>query len=130
MSQQPYSPFGFYTGVYNPVNPQSYTTPVQYGPHYDVTRVHGKEGMEKLPMAPNSQGLFLDETQAVIWFAQTDGGGYKTMTPYAIAPLQEAKPVDTATLEARITKLEELMNVRKSDTGADGTGGNGASAGA
>ena len=101
--------------------PQQTAQP-QYAPHYEVTRVHGREGMEKLPMGPNSNGLFLDETQSVIWFAQTDGGGYKTLTPYTITPYQEAKPVDTASLEARIKKLEDWIHEHKSDTGTDGTG--------
>ena len=111
----PWQPFGYNPGAYQPAMQQPAL-------QYAVTKVHGREGMEKLPMAPNSQGLFLDETQAVIWFAQTDGGGYKTLTPYSITPFTEAKPVDTASLEARVAKLEELINGGKPDTGADGTG--------
>ena len=113
-----YSPFGFFPGM-----DQQPAAQQMFAPRYEVTRVHGREGMEKLPMGPNSNGLFLDETQNVIWFAQTDGGGYKTLTPYTITPYQEEKPADTASLEARIKKLEDIINGGKSDTGADGANG-------
>ena len=42
---------------------------------------------------------------------QTDGAGYKTLTPYDITPHKEEKPVDQyKTLEERISKLEDLVN--------------------
>jgi len=39
-------------------------------------------------MAPNSDALVLDETAPMIWYAQTDGTGYLTVTPFDISPHQ------------------------------------------
>ena len=67
-------------------------------------------------MPPNSRTLLLDENAPIIWLAQTDGAGYKTVTPYTITPYQTEEPVDTKSLEARIKRLEDMIN-EKSHTG-------------
>mgnify|MGYP003311272107 CR=1 FL=1 len=40
-------------------------------------------------MAPNSEALLLDTTDAIVWLAQTDGAGYKTVTPYSVIPYRK-----------------------------------------
>ena len=89
-----------------------------YQPHYDIIQVKGKNGAEALQMAPNSKVLLLDETDPLVWFVQTDGAGYKTITPYSITPYEPAPPIDLNALEARITSLEEKLNA-KSNTGTN-----------
>ncbi|MEE1048219.1 MAG: hypothetical protein U0M60_12450, partial [Clostridia bacterium] len=42
--------------------------------------------------------------------AQTDGAGYKTVTPYSITPYQAAPAQDYSNLEARIKRLEDMIN--------------------
>lgn len=78
-------------------------------PRTEIIHVNGENGARALQMMPNSQALLLDDTAPLVWLAQTDGAGYKTVTPYTIAPYEPEKPVDVKSLEERITKLEEMM---------------------
>jgi len=81
-------------------------------PRYSIIQVRGQNGAEALQMAPNSKVLLLDETDPLIWFVQTDGAGYKTVTPYSITPYQPAPPVDLNSLEQRLAILEEKINAK------------------
>jgi len=81
-------------------------------PRYTIIQVNGQKGAETLQMAPNSKVLLLDETDPLIWFVQTDGAGYKTVTPYSITPYQPAPPVDLNSLEQRLSILEEKINAK------------------
>ena len=75
-----------------------------------IIKVHGRQGAETYNMSPNSSVLLLDETEPIVYLAQTDGAGYKTITAYDIQIHQELPPVDTRSLEQRITKIEEMLN--------------------
>ena len=75
-----------------------------------VVKVHGRNGAEMYHMLPNSSVLLLDELEPIIYLAQTDGAGYKTITAYDIQLHQELPPVDTRSLEQRISKIEEMLN--------------------
>ena len=87
-------------------------------PHYDIVKVNGENGAQAFRMGPNSRILLLDENEPIIWFVQTDGAGYKTITPYDFA-LHVPKPqVNINDLEARIASLEERLNA-KSNTGTN-----------
>ena len=85
-------------------------------PRYSIIQVRGQNGAEALQMAPNSKVLLLDETDPLIWFVQTDGAGYKTVTPYSITPYQPAPPVDLNSIEQRLSVLEEKINARQSNS--------------
>lgn len=87
-------------------------------PHYDVVKVNGRSGAEAFQMGPNSRYLLVDDKDPIIWFVQTDGAGYKNITPYAISPYQPAPPVDLNALETRISALEDKINA-KSYTGTN-----------
>lgn len=87
-------------------------------PHYDIIKVKGQNGADAFQMAPNSKVLLLDENDPLVWFVQTDGAGYKTITPYTITPFQPAPPVDLNSLEQRLAALEEKMYA-KSYNGAN-----------
>lgn len=82
---------------------------------YEIIKVNGENGARAFNLPPNSSILLLDETQPIVWLAQADGAGYKTVTPYTITPFQAEPPVDTKSLEQRVARLEELLN-GKSDT--------------
>lgn len=63
-------------------------------------------------MAPDSSALLLDTSAPLVWLIQTDGAGYKTVSPYTIAPYRTEAEVKTsqidttlASLETRITKI-------------------------
>ena len=83
----------------------------------EIIRVNGENGARALQMAPNSSALLLDTNNPLIWVVQTDGAGYKTVTPYTIQPYQPEPPIDLKDLNERIKKLEEALN-GKSDSGS------------
>ena len=76
----------------------------------EIIHVNGENGARALQMFPNSQALLLDDTAPIIWLAQTDGAGYKTVTPYTIAPYQPEPEITTKELDARLRRLEEVLN--------------------
>ncbi len=76
-------------------------------PKYDLTTVKGEEGAKAFRMAPYSKAVLIDETAPIVWFAQTDGAGYLTVTPYDITPHQTKPQVSLNDLEERIKRLEE-----------------------
>ena len=66
---------------------------------FEVTHVHGEPGIDALQMAPNCEGLFLDDTAPLVWLVQTDGAGYKTIAPFDITPHKEVKQEDVIKLK-------------------------------
>lgn len=111
--QRPYSgPYG-----YPQMAPQSVPGASQaFGGQ--VTRVNGRNGAEAFRMAPNSSILLMDENDPIVWLKQTDGAGYATVTPYTVTPYQAAAPVDVNGLEARVKRLEEMLNGKPDDADA------------
>jgi hypothetical protein len=83
----------------------------------EIVRVNGENGARAYQLAPNSSALLLDESAPLVWLVQTDGAGYKTATPYTIAPYQAQAEPDYASLEERIKRLEDMINGQKSDAG-------------
>ena len=82
----------------------------QAHPQSQVVKVNGENGARAYQIGPNSSALLLDESGTLVWLVVTDGAGYKTVTPYDIAPHQSAPAPDFSTLEQRITKLEGIIN--------------------
>ena len=76
----------------------------------EIIHVNGENGAMAFQMMPNSQALLLDDTAPLVWLAQTDGAGYKTLTPYTITPYEQAKPVDINALNERLTRVEAMLN--------------------
>jgi hypothetical protein len=76
----------------------------------EIIRVNGRNGAMSIQMAPSSSVLVLDETAPLVWLCQTDGAGYLTVTPFDIAPHQEAPQVSVNDLSARLARLEEIVN--------------------
>lgn len=129
-NQQPYAYGVFPTGVNMPA-PYPYQPP-NAAQRYEVIRVNGENGARAFQMAPNSSVLLLDETAPVVWLVQSDGAGYRTVSPYNITPLQTKEQQDAGkydSLEARITKLEEAINGKQSYSRSAQSGTNGGRAG-
>ncbi|MBR4377268.1 MAG: hypothetical protein IKP50_00050 [Bacilli bacterium] len=98
---------------YLPNNNSLYQNPYLSSPYQnklDIVHVNGENGAKAYQMPANSNTLLLDDTAPIVWLAQTDGAGYKTVTPYSITPYKPEPPVDIKELENRITKLEDLLN--------------------
>ena len=82
-----------------------------------VVEVTGRAGAEAYQLSPDSSILVLDNTAPIVWLIKTDGAGYKSLIPYDIKPHEEEKPIDHfKELEDRISKLEETVNAKQSNT--------------
>ena len=88
-----------------------------YGlPHYQVIEVNGEEGAKSIKMAANSSIILADKNNPMIWFAQTDGAGYLTVTPYDIIPHQTKPAITIDDLAQRVSQLEDIINARQSNS--------------
>ena len=88
-----------------------------------TVKVNGRAGAEAYQLPPNSDEILIDLNDSIIWFVQTDGAGYKTVTPYDISEHKEIKQEDIIkSLNDRITKLEEEMRNGKLNSSANGEG--------
>ena len=75
-----------------------------------VTKVNGRAGADAFNLPPNSDDVVLDMNNPIIYFIQTDGAGYKTVTPYDISIHKEVSQTDQIkSMEERIAKLEEAI---------------------
>ena len=103
---------------------QPYAQPYNnYPQRYEILKVNGRNGAEALQMLPNSEALLLDSTAPLIWVAQTDGAGYKTLTPFTIAPYEPTPAPDNSQklsdFETRLKRLEDLFNEKSNSTGTE-----------
>lgn len=87
----------------------------------DIVHVNGENGARAYQMPPNSNILLLDDTAPLVWLAQTDGAGYKTVIPYSITPYVPEPQPDMKSLEDRIKKLEEFINDKSNVIKTDAT---------
>lgn len=95
-----------------------YYPPQNYFPNsisQRITEVNGENGARAYQIGANSSVILLDTSEPIIWIVQTDGAGYKTVTPYDITPHIPKEQVALDSIEQRLKKLEEMYNV-KSDT--------------
>lgn len=88
----------------------------QQAPRQEVIKVNGENGANAVNLGPNSSLLALDMSGTIVWLITTDGAGYKTVSPFDITPHQAAPQPDFNSLEARISKLEEVINNASTDT--------------
>ena len=77
--------------------------------YQQVIQVSGENGARAYQMGPNSSALLLDNTAPLVWLVQTDGAGYKSVTPYKIEPYVPEPPIDVKSLEERIANLEVTL---------------------
>jgi hypothetical protein len=96
--------------LYNPmINPYFPQQQQPQHPKTEVVKVNGENGARAFPMGPNSSALLLDVSGVIVWAVTTDGAGYKTVSPFDISPHKEAPAPDFDSLDARITRLEEMI---------------------
>ena len=110
---QPGFPASYPQAYPQPVDP--YRARLDAMQRYEIVKVNGENGATAFAMPPNSSVLMLDENEPIVWLAQTDGAGYKTVKPYKIEPFTKEVQPDARSLEERIKKLEDIINA-KSDT--------------
>ena len=102
------NPYGNFPNYQQQITPQL--------PQQQVTKVNGENGARAFQLGANSSALLLDECGTIVWLVTSDGAGYKTVSPYDIAPHQVAKAPDYSSLETRISKLEEYINGHSTDS--------------
>lgn len=115
---------GIYSGVgYNPQMQIPYQTQYNtlrqdFSPKQEIIRVNGENGAKAFNLPPNSSILLLDESQPIIWVKMTDGAGYPTIKAYNITPTETQSQTDVLNLEARIKKLEDIINEQSNNANA------------
>ena len=112
--QSPFiNPYGFMQQQYQTQQMQ------QPAVQQQVVRVNGENGARAYQMGPNSSAMLLDESGLMVWLVTSDGAGYKSVSPYDIAPHQSAPAPDFGSLEERIKRLEEIVNGNSGNTSAN-----------
>lgn len=106
-----YPPYNRYDMYNNPMGMGVNQSPTRS----EIIKVNGENGARAFQLAPNSSALLLDESAPIVWLVQSDGAGYKTVSPYTITPYQAEPPINARDLEARISRLEGIIN-EQSDT--------------
>ena len=104
----------------NYMNIGQQTMPQQQLQQQQIIKVNGENGARAYQMMPNSSVLLLDENNPIVWLAQTDGAGYKTVTPYNITPYAQPEAPDFNSLSDRLKRLEDVI-YGKSDIANAGT---------
>lgn len=104
--------------MYNSYMPNNYQGLYGANMRQEIVHVNGENGARAYQLAPNSNILLLDDTAPIVWLCQTDGAGYKTVTPYTITPYQPEPVPDMKSLESRISKLEEMLNAKSDSSNA------------
>lgn len=106
-------------GWYNPLMAQQPIMQPNYfqppAPKYELIQIKGEAGAKNFRMAPNSKTILVDETAPMVWFAQTDSGGYLTVEPYDISPHKAQEQINVNDLAERVRRLEEQY-VQQSNT--------------
>ena len=80
-----------------------------YG-YQQIVRVNGENGARAYQLPPNSSALLLDETAPLVWLVQSDGGGYRSATPYKIEKYEPEPQPDMKAIMDRLLSLEEKIN--------------------
>ena len=81
-----------------------------FGYNQQIIQVNGEAGARMYQMMPNSSALLLDETAPLVWLVQTDGAGYKSVTPYKIEKYEPEPAPNYNDILDRLTKLEAKYN--------------------
>lgn len=98
----PYNP-GYQQQMYGQQMPQ----------RYELVKVSGRGGVDALRVAPRSELLAMDTSRTDVllaWYIQADDAGYKSVTPYVLTPYTDPAPIDTANIEQRLKRLEEIID--------------------
>jgi hypothetical protein len=117
-NNNPYMTGGYQPIMQNPYQARLNAMQGDFMSRQDILRVNGENGAKMINLAPNGSALALDENAPILWVVQADGAGYKTVTPFSITPYQAATTPDYNTLEARIKRLEDMLNEKSDFTDA------------
>jgi len=135
-----FDPNNPYNRPYQPLNnsygatiPQFQPSMVNNGQSVSVVKVHGKEGALAFSMPPNSSAILLDDgDKPIIWFKQTDGAGYPTVTGYSFAPLKSddipQQTADYSNLVKEVGDINQRLLWIEKELGVNGESNSGINA--
>lgn len=110
---------------YAALNQAAFSMPTiqQPAPQMEIPKVNGEESARAFQIGANSSVILMDNNKPLIWVVVTDASGYKTVTPFTIAPYTPEQPITTTDLDnrlqsitERLNKLEERMKANEPDT--------------
>lgn len=90
-------------------NPYGYFQNQNILPQQQIIQVNGKASVDTIQLAPNSSVLVMDTSAPIVWMCVSDGIGKVTATPYDIVLHKEEPPVNMASVEQRITAIENAI---------------------
>lgn len=97
-----------YYNAFNPYQMGQHNAPTLQ--QQQIIQVNGKASVDTIQLAPNSSVLLMDTTAPMVWMCVSDGVGKVSATAYDIKVHEEKPPVDVATMEERISKLEKIIS--------------------
>ena len=104
----PYMQYGQQQQTYNNLlqQPQQANTL----PPQQVVQVNGKASVDTIQLAPNSSILVMDTSAPIVWLCTSDGVGKVTAKAYDIIEHKDTPPIDTVSLEQRLTAVENYIS--------------------
>lgn len=90
-------------------NPYGYFQNQNILPQQQIIQVNGKASVDTIQLAPNSSVLVMDTSAPIVWMCVSDGVGKVTATPYDITMHKTEPPVNMASVEQRLTAIENAI---------------------
>jgi hypothetical protein len=69
-------------------------------------------------MGPSSDIWLPDADQDLIWWIRIDANGNRSVEPFTVIPYKKPEPVDMNDIIARLSALEEKINVKSNKSNA------------
>lgn len=79
-------------------------------PQQQIIQVNGKASVDTIQLAPNSSILVMDTSAPLVWLCVSDGVGKVTAKAYDIIEHKDTPPIDTVSLEQRLTAVENYIS--------------------
>ena len=103
---QPYQQYPQYAGYQGMMTQQQQAAQL---PPQQIVQVNGKASVDTIKMAPNSSILVMDKSAPIVWLCVSDGVGNVTAMAYDIKEHKDEPPIDTVSIEKRLTAIESTL---------------------
>ena len=117
---QPYQQYPQYGGYQNMIPQQQQSAQL---PPQQIVQVNGKSSVDTIQLAPNSSILVMDKSAPIVWLCVSDGVGKVTATAYDISEHKDAPPIDTVSIEKRLTVIESTLAEMEGKLNAESNAG-------
>ena len=107
-AHNPYMQYGQQQQTYNNLLQQPQQANVL--PQQQIIQVNGKASVDTIQLAPNSSILVMDTSAPLVWLCVSDGVGKVTAKAYDIIEHKDTPPIDTVSLEQRLTAVENYIS--------------------